>query len=92
MYGTNFLGQLLMAGVDVLIAIFYDFRQFLAKISVFLLKPHAMQKLAAHILSPKAIFLLIFGRKYFKNHHIGPWPTHFKQFVFSHDAANLHIE
>jgi hypothetical protein len=58
-----------MAGVDVLSAIFYDFRQFLAKTSAFLLKPHAMiqnlHKLAAHILSPKAIFLLIFGRKYF---------------------------
>jgi hypothetical protein len=73
-------------GVDVMIKIFGDFRQFSAKKLAFSQKPMLWSKFLHNLLAllriKNAIFCNFFRRKYFKNHNIGPrcrfgWSTCF---------------
>jgi hypothetical protein len=74
-------GRFFSAGVDVMITIFCDFRQFLAKKLAFFSKTNVMIKILhnlAFVLSRKRQF---FSRDFFakikKNHNIGPrYPTY----------------
>jgi hypothetical protein len=65
------------SGVDVMITIFCDFRQFSAKKLAFFSKPNVMIKflhyLALFWVKNANYFAKIFGENIFKNHNIGPW-------------------
>jgi hypothetical protein len=65
------------SGVDVMITIFCDFSQFLAKKLAFFLNTNVMinffQNLALFRVKNANFFAKFFWQKYLKNHNIGPW-------------------
>jgi hypothetical protein len=71
----------LQPGIDVMITIFCDFRQFSAKkIGVFLKNQWLWSKFCIFQLcfeSKTPIFSWIFQRKFLQNHNIGPWSPWF---------------